>query len=49
VFEASHQKKDGKKDSDQSVRVRVSIRNVIDTRKKWKVILRRRQRKTSKR
>jgi hypothetical protein len=43
VFEASH----GKKDSDWSRRV--STRNVIDTRKKWKVILRRRQRKTSKR
>jgi hypothetical protein len=47
VFEASHQKKDGKKDSDRSGRV--STRNVIDTRKKWKVILRRRQIKTSKR
>jgi hypothetical protein len=47
VFKASHLKKDGKKDSDQSGRV--STRNKIDTRKKWKVILRRRQRKIFKR
>jgi hypothetical protein len=32
MFEASHQKKDAKKDSDQSGRV--STRNVIDIRKK---------------
>jgi hypothetical protein len=47
MFETPHRKKDGKKDSDRSGRV--STRNVIDTRKKWKVILRRKQKKTSKR
>jgi hypothetical protein len=47
VYEASHQKKDGKKDSDQSGKQ--CIGNGIATRQKCLIILRRRLREKSKR
>jgi hypothetical protein len=46
MYEVSHRKNDGKKDSVKSGQV--CTRNAIDTRKQWQIILRRRLRKTSK-
>jgi hypothetical protein len=46
VYEESHLRKDGRKDSDHNGKV--CTRNVIDTRKRWRIILRRRPRKSSK-
>jgi hypothetical protein len=46
MYEASRLRKNGRKDLDHNGNV--GTRNVIDTKKRWQIILRRRLRKSSK-